>query len=152
MGVTHMITCRTGQCKSDTNHTHQNTTKNRHSARAVRTVHATTTKKWSVTSVPSVTMGEAPMTVYKCAADGCYNQVGERGARCDQHTGVEYVSAEDYARLAQLLSPAELRDYIGVEVHGNGVREWARKVEKPHQNVSRNHRSARETLSDQREQ
>ena len=86
------------------------------------------------------------MSVYKCVADGCYAQVDERGARCDQHTGVEFVSAEDYARLARLLSPAELRDYIGVVVLGYGVREWARKIDKPHQNVSRHLRSAREKL------
>ena len=53
---------------------------------------------------------------------------------------------DDYARLARTLSPAELRDYIGVEVHDNGVREWAREIDKPHQNVSRHLRSAREKL------
>lgn len=86
------------------------------------------------------------MAVYKCAADGCYNQVDERGALCAEHTGVEYVSVEDYVRLARLLSAAELRDYIGVEVHDNGIREWGRKIDKPHQNVSRNLSKAREKL------
>lgn len=55
---------------------------------------------------------------------------------------------DEYARLARFLSPAELRDYIGVEVLGNGVREWGRKINKPHQNVSRNLRSARSKLED----
>ena len=56
------------------------------------------------------------------------------------------LSDDEYTQLAETLSPAELRDYIGVEVVGNGIREWARKIDKPHQNVSRNQRSAREKL------
>lgn len=54
----------------------------------------------------------------------------------------------EYARLARVLSSAELRDYIGVEVLDNGVREWGREIDKPPQNVSRHLRSAREKLED----
>lgn len=56
------------------------------------------------------------------------------------------ISDDEYARLARELSSAELRDYIGVGLLGHGVREWAREIEKPHQNVSRHLRSAREKL------
>ena len=30
------------------------------------------------------------MTVHKCAADGCYAQVDERGAECGEHDAPEY--------------------------------------------------------------
>lgn len=97
------------------------------------------------------------MSVYKCSADGCYNQVEERGARCNEHSIDEFVSPEEYAQLASVLSGAELRDYIGVEVLGYGVREWAQQISTgeravSHPSVSRQLRSAREKLSDQREQ
>ena len=58
------------------------------------------------------------------------------------------LSDDEYTQLAGALSAAELRDYIGVEILGNGVREWAREIGKPHQNVSRHLRSAREKLED----
>lgn len=92
--------------------------------------------------------------VYKCAADDCYAQVDERGGRCDEHSIVEHISPEEYAHLAGILSGAELRDWIGVEVLGYGVREWARKISTgdrtvSHPSVSRQLRTAREKLAEE---
>lgn len=53
---------------------------------------------------------------------------------------------DEYAHLAEVLSSAELRDYIGVEVLGYGVREWAGEIGIAHQNISPRLRSAREKL------
>lgn len=54
----------------------------------------------------------------------------------------------EYVRLAEMLSGAELRDYIGVEVMGYGVREWANEIGIAHQNITPRLRSAREKLGD----
>lgn len=58
---------------------------------------------------------------------------------------------DEYTRLATILSGAELRDYIAVEIFGYGVREWAREISSgdrtvSHPSVSRQLRSAREKL------
>lgn len=56
------------------------------------------------------------------------------------------LSDEEYSHLARHLSAAELRDYIGVEVLGYGVREWADMIGIAHQNISPRLREAREKL------
>lgn len=53
------------------------------------------------------------------------------------------IDEETYIELAEKLSAAELRDYIGVEVLGYGVREWAEMIGIAHQNISPRLRDAR---------
>lgn len=63
------------------------------------------------------------------------------------------IDEDEYVRLASVLSGAELRDWIGVEVLGYGVREWAQEISTDehtvsHSSVSRQLRSAREKLAE----
>ena len=58
------------------------------------------------------------------------------------------IDGDQYTELAGQLTSAELRDYIGVEVLGYGVRQWAREIGIAHQNISLRLRSAREKLDD----
>ena len=56
------------------------------------------------------------------------------------------IDQQQYAELAGRLTAAELRDYLGVEILGYGVREWAGEIGIAHQNISPRLRSAREKL------
>lgn len=56
------------------------------------------------------------------------------------------LTEEEYVMLANALSSAELRDYIGIEVLGYGVREWANMIGIAHQNITPRLRSARAKL------
>lgn len=58
------------------------------------------------------------------------------------------IDSDQYTKLAGQLTSAELRDYIGIEILGYGVREWAGEIGIAHQNISPRLRSAREKLED----
>lgn len=58
------------------------------------------------------------------------------------------IDEDRYIELANSLSAAELRDYIGVELLGYGVREWSREIGIAHQNITPRLRNAREKLEE----
>jgi DNA-directed RNA polymerase specialized sigma24 family protein len=62
------------------------------------------------------------------------------------------IDKDEYTELAGQLSAAELRDYIGVEILGYGVREWAAKVGIAHQNISPRLRKARAKIREANEE